>query len=329
MENAVALTKVLGRYPTLRDWGHTLTLTLSHQDRVSDRAFEDYDPVYPPFFLNDAFGFDTGFSERPLLSSRLDYRIGDDESEIAAFVEVGGSFGTADRGLVRDDETANRLFVTATKAGGIGPFTGLARLAHRGRVGPAEPAEVVRAGHGVRRDALALRRLPRARRRARRAAERPPLLRLLRRRPRRLPRRRARICPSSSSPALRYDPTPRPARSLLAGTLALRFGVPTVPGLDAEWQAFLDPLQFEVFSGIGSLRRSGGVFLDAVADAGFGVRYDLPSFALLRGVVAQSDVLSGLRLAAKFPLWVSDPDRIGPDEEAFGFRWLVGVETGL
>ncbi len=125
-----------------------------------------------------------------------------------------------------------------------------------------------------------------------------------------------------------HSPYPTTGTILLAGTLALRFGVPTVPGLDAEWQAFLAPLQFEVFSGIGSLRRSGGVFLDAVADAGFGVRYDVPSFALLRGVVAQSDVLSGLRLSAKFPLWVSDPDRIGPDEEAFGFRWLVGVETG-
>ncbi len=172
VENAVALTKVLGRYPTLRAWSHTLTLTLSHQDRISDRAFEDYDPVYPPFFLNDAFGFDTGFSDRPLLSSRLDYRIGDDESEIAAFVEVGGSFGTGDRGLGRDDETANRLFVTATKAGGIGPLTGLARPRHRGRVGPAEPAEMVRAGHGLRRDAVALRCLPRARRRAGRAAKR-------------------------------------------------------------------------------------------------------------------------------------------------------------
>ena len=117
--------------------------------------------------------------------------------------------------------------------------------------------------------------------------------------------------------------------ALLAGTLALRVGVPTVPGLDAEWQAFLAPLQFELFSGFGSLRQPDGAFVSAVADAGLGVYYDVPRFRLLRGIISQSDVLSGLRLAAKFPFWASDPDRIGPDEEAFGLRWLIGVETGL
>ena len=330
VENQIALTKVLGRYPTLRDWGHTLTLTLSHQDRTSDRAFEDYDPVYPPSLLDDAFGADTGFSERALLSSRLGYRIGDAESEIAAFVEVGGSLGTTDRPFIPDDETANRLFVTATKAGGIGPFTGLARLALG--VGSDRLSPQKRFGFGTasvesrwRSDAY----------RVLAAAPDEPqndlhFFALSGVGP---------VAYLAAEPDLPYEfephqasgtnPYPTTGVSVLAGTLALRIGAPTVPGLDAEWQAFLDPLEFEVFSGYGALRRADGVYLPAVADMGFGVHYDLPSFALLRGVIAQSDVLSGLRLAAKFPIWVSEPDRIGPDEEAFGFRWLIGVETGL
>ncbi|MEP0548733.1 MAG: M1 family metallopeptidase [Rhodothermales bacterium] len=329
VENQMALTKVLGRYPTLRDWGHTLTLTLSHQDRTSDRAFEDYDPIDPPLFLEDTFGFDTGFSERPVLSSRLDYRIGDDDSEIAAFLEVGGSLGTEDGRFVPDNETANRLFVTATKAGGIGPFTGLARLAFgvgSDRLSPQKQFGLGSASVETRWRSDAYRVLATAPDDPQRDAHLfalsgvGPVAYLA-----------AEPYPVSEFDYHRNDPSPYPTTgaSVLAGTLALRFGPPSIPGLDPEWRALLAPLQFEVFSGFGSLQRPDGLFLDPVADAGFGVRYDLPAFTLLRGVIAQSDVLGGLRLAAKFPIWASDPERIGPGEEAFGFRWLIGVETGL
>ncbi len=326
-ENRIALTKVLGRYPTLRNWSHTLRLTLGHQVRTSDRAFEDFDPLYP-FFLDDALGFDTGFSRNPLLSARLDYRIGDAASEIAAFLEVGGSLGEMERPFEREGESANRLFVTATKSGGIGPFSGLARLA----LGFGSDQLSPQKWFGLGAASVETRWRSHAYRALAAAPDDPqddlhffalsgvgPVAPLVSR----------PYEPVAFEPVNR-SPYPTTGSNVLAGTLALRLGPLRVPGLEPEVQAALDPLRFEIFSGFGSLGRPGGdLFPSFMADAGFGLRYDVPEFTLLRGLIAQSDVLSGLRLTAKFPIWVSDPDEIGPDEDAFGFCWLIGVETGL
>src|SRR5690606_6300059 len=123
-------------------------------------------------------------------------------------------------------------------------------------------------------------------------------------------------------------PYPLTGTQMLAGSLSLALGPFHVPGLGRGGQAALDPLRLEVFSGAGALSGSfSGLFDRFVADAGIGLAYDVPDLAALSGVVAQSDVLSGLRIRAKFPLWASRPEDLGPDEGAFGFRSLIGIET--
>ena len=124
-------------------------------------------------------------------------------------------------------------------------------------------------------------------------------------------------------------PTQRIAGSrMIAGSLALRLPI-RLPGLSRTAQRVLDPLALEAFSGAGLVTPRLFSLDDFVADAGLGARYDLGALAGRWELIAQSDVLRGLHLVAKFPLWASDPERIGPDEEAVGFRWLVGVEAGL
>jgi hypothetical protein len=327
MENQVAFTKTLGAYPTLRGWDHTLTLTLAHQHRFSDRAFEDFDPLVT-FTSADAFGLDTGFDDAHVLSARLDYRIGDEASEIAAFVEVGGSLGESEFLPSYATSNAHRLYVTATKSGHVGPFTGLARAAlgvGADRLAPQKWFGLGAASAETRWRSDAYRVLA--------AAPDDPqddahLFAL------------SGVGPVAyllgepyeynplAAPTIRR-PYPATGTKLIAGTLALRSGLPRMPGLDAMWQALLAPLEFEVFSGVGSLSPGTHFSSHFVADAGLGVRYDVGALDVARGLIQQSDVLSGLRLVAKFPLWVSDPAAIGPDEEALGFRWLLGIETGL
>jgi hypothetical protein len=328
MENRVSLTKVLGAYPVLRDWDHTLTFTLGHQHRTSDRAFQDFDPFFErPTFDLEFLGLDSGFDEDHLLSARLDYRIGDDDDEIAAFAEVGGSISSQDD-LFGRPSNANRLFVTATKTSGTGPFTGLARVA----VGLGADRLSPQKRFGLGTPSIESRWRSHAYRVLAAAPEAPqddlhffalsgvgPVAYLLR-----------KPIALGSSDFTTRSLAPITGTRLVAGSLALRSGLPTIAGLDRTWRAVLAPLQFEVFSGVGALGLPGGDFVgEFVADAGFGVRYDVSALRLGRDLIAQSDVLSGLRLVAKFPVWASDPEVIGPDEDAFGFRWLVGIETGL
>jgi hypothetical protein len=329
MENRVSLTKVLGIHPVLRSWDHTLTLTLGHQHRTSDRAFEAFgDGAFDPTRLNDAYGLDAIFGKDHLLAARLGYRLGDARSEIAVALEVGGSSGSFSErpGSPRFD--ANRLLLTATKTADLGPLTGLARFAlgvGSDRLSPQKQFRLGAASVETRWRSHAYRVLAAAP-----AAPQGDLhffalsgvgpVGYLLREP-------IALGPSEFT-ARSFSPTT--GTRLLAGTLTLGTGFPRVPDLGPEWQAALAPLRFEVFSGFGSLGQPGGDFFDTfVADAGVGVRYDVSALRLAPGLIAQSDVLSGLRLVAKFPVWVSEPEAIGPDEDAFGFRWLVGIETGL
>jgi hypothetical protein len=326
MENRVAFTKVLGAYPVLRDWDHTLTLTLAHQNRTSDRAFEDFDPLVT-FAEDDTFGADTGFDDAHVLSARLDYRVGDEASEIAAFLEVGGGLGESE--FVSGDGAfnANRFHVTATKAGSVGPFTGLARFA----LGVGGEQLAPQKWFGLGAASVESRWRSDAYRVLVAAPDDPqddfhffafsgvgPVAYLL-----------GEPYLPVADEIVQRSPYPTTGTKLIAGTLALRSGLPRVPGLDPTWQALLAPLEFEVFSGFGSLSPGVHFSSDFVADAGIGVQYDVGALRLPRGLVAQSDVLSGLRLVAKFPVWASDPDQLGPDADAFAFRWLVGIETGL
>jgi len=330
MENRVSLTKVLGAHPVLRRWDHTLTLTLGHQHRTSDRAFEAL-KVSSPFFdasqRPDPLGLDSGFEEDHLLSARLDYRIGDGSNQIAAFGEVGGSASSFDD-VLGFPSNANRLFVTATKTRSLGPFSGLARVA----VGLGADRLGSQKWFGLGAPSIESRWRSHAYRVLAAAPDDPqddlhffalsgvgPVAYLLRE-----PR------PLGTFEPVARTPYPMTGTRLVAGALALRSGLPPIAGLDRTWRAVLAPLQVEVFSGVGALGRPGGDFVgEFVADAGFGVRYDVSALRLGRDLITQSDVLSGLRLVAKFPVWASDPEAIGPDEDAFGFRWLVGIETGL
>ncbi len=335
VENRVSLTKVLGRYPTLRAWDHALTLTVGHQHRTTDRAFEDFELAPAPSHADflDAVGLDTGFGEDHLLSARLDYRVGDARSEFAVVAEVGGSLGFRERRffapLVVSLVDANRLWVTATKALDLGPFEGVARLGLGLGSDRLSPQKQFRLGASSvetawRSDAY----------RVLAAAPADPQADLhffalsgigpvayLAREPYPLGTGVGSLFPAG--PSQRIAGT-----RLLAGTLALRLPV-RLPGVGRRAEAVLAPLRVEAFSGFGGVGLRTLSLGDLAADAGLGLGYDLGALARVSGLVAQSDVLSGLHLVAKFPVWASTPDRIGPGEEALGFRWLVGVEAGL
>jgi hypothetical protein len=98
-------------------------------------------------------------------------------------------------------------------------------------------------------------------------------------------------------------------------------------------QKWLQPLRVEVFAGTGTTFGTSSLGERRLAldnlrhDAGLGLRYDVQALPVFNRWRPQSDVLSGLRLVAKFPLWASDPDLIEVGSEAFAFRWLIGVQA--
>jgi hypothetical protein len=111
---------------------------------------------------------------------------------------------------------------------------------------------------------------------------------------------------------------------ILAGRLEL-----STAGLFSN--LWLAPFDLQAYSGIGEVwnRAVADVFrndLPFAADAGFGATYDVSRLEPLGRWIAQSDVLSTLRLAAHFPVWVSEPGYLDESEE-LGFRWLIGIET--
>jgi hypothetical protein len=116
-------------------------------------------------------------------------------------------------------------------------------------------------------------------------------------------------------------------RNLLAGRLSLA----ATPFRGSSRS--LRSLRLEAFSGIGQAW-SSGVFLagfaadDLLADAGLGAAFDLSDVPALGRWTAQSDVLQGLTLVARFPFWVSDPEVLFEDDEV-AFRTRVGVQVGL
>ncbi|MFB6247771.1 MAG: hypothetical protein ABEL97_04290 [Salinibacter sp.] len=111
---------------------------------------------------------------------------------------------------------------------------------------------------------------------------------------------------------------------MAAGRLSL--GGTPFPAVDP-----LSPLRLSVFSGGGTVW-DGGLSNQThdsgewVADAGVGARYAISEIPHLDRWTAQSDVLRGLDVVAKFPVWASDPGLIEPGQNEFEFRWLIGVE---
>ncbi len=103
------------------------------------------------------------------------------------------------------------------------------------------------------------------------------------------------------------------------------------------------PLRLHAFSGaaLASATFQGFSFdpQSFFADAGLGARLDVPAIPVLRRWTAQSDVLQGLKLVAKLPFYVYQPDRrqmandmgetINDSGDEIKFRYLFGVEVGL
>ncbi|HYE58016.1 MAG TPA: M1 family aminopeptidase, partial [Rhodothermales bacterium] len=120
------------------------------------------------------------------------------------------------------------------------------------------------------------------------------------------------------------------APRMWAGSVEVGLPQPVTSGV-------LAPLGLSAFSGAAILwgDLSSGVFgrrrfnpRSLVADAGVGASYDVSQMNLLNKLVPQSDVLQSLRLTVKLPLWLSDPEKVDPDEDAFAFRYLFGIQMG-
>ncbi len=347
LENRLSGTHALGGRTVFERPHGSVTLSLIHQHRASDAAF--------PYLAerDEVFGARAFFGEDHMLSARLDLDLGDRDDGLSATVELGAGLepfsrleGTPSRPgagpRFAPTRSANRAYVTASKGLPLGPFTLRARTA----VGFGDewltPQKRFRLGGAT------------VETRWREAAFRVPAAALDD------PRGDAHLVAFSGFGPVGYlldverprlelpDPIcdgricnpvlPLPPRregtvlgnGLLAGTLALELAVPEVAGADDVFNDLLAPLRLEVFTGAGAAWNTdrGLGADDWLADAGLGVRYDLGAFEPLERFTGQSDVLSGLRLAAKLPLWLSDPERAGDDDE-FKFRWLIGVEAGL
>jgi hypothetical protein len=293
LENVVSLDKRLSGYRSAA--ARHLTLSLLHQQVPSDRTFlAGAAPLAPAL--------------RPLgrgqaISARLAYEVARGRDRLAFAVEAGSALAGG--------ASAVKGELEAAKAAGLGPLHGRARLKfglgsrplllHKAfRLGAASLEEAWR--HDAFRSVAALFEDP---------AGDVHLAAL--------------GAPGPVAYLLADAPVPAAGRNVLAGSLSLSTG----PLARHPWLA---PLRAEAFSGLGTLWNTASLTDafdpgDYLADAGLGLSYDAAQVEALRRWTAQSDVLSGLRLAARFPLWVSDPDLLGEDD-AFGFRWLLGVVVG-
>lgn len=106
--------------------------------------------------------------------------------------------------------------------------------------------------------------------------------------------------------------------------LSMRVLTPRLNG-----HSLLRPFRAELFFGAGQ-GWNGGLVTDfhpedILMDAGIGLRYDLSRLSAIDRWAAQSDVLSGLTLTARFPVWASDPER-SDAEDPIALRWLLGME---
>lgn len=331
MENTIQLQKPLSSF--LADTEHTLTGSILHQwnpsTRVAPRArqvvfFESGDTAGAPAF--------NPFLQDHVLSAKLEYTASQDVDQVTVGVELGGSLKSARSSAFLPFTSANRLYLGATKTHTLSDrLTGRADfqlglgtdflLFHkRYRLGG------VSYENQWRSDPY----------RTAAAAFANPL-------------EDAHVTVFSPAGPVAYLrrtvpggvlPTPEGSRAddiegidglLGSRMMAGRLSVEAQPVTDI---AELAPLRLEAFSGIGQVW-SEGAFLagfntdDLVADAGLGASYDVAELDVLRRWVLQSDVLSELKIVARFPLWASDPDLIEPGEDEFAFRWLIGIQTGF
>ncbi len=297
LESEAAFTTPLNRYFALTAAEHRLTLGLLHQLRTTRRA-----AATPAAF---------GFSPDNMLSAHAAYSFSNERTRIELRGEVGGTVeGDSQSG------SANKFQLDAARAAALGPFTAGARirigwgspdLAAQKRFRLGEASYEDRWGNDAYRSIAAIFADP----------------------------------PSDPSWVAFEGPGPVAyARGIVdrerasstvdtpAGSNVLAASAVLV-AMPFEAVSWLAPLRAEVFAGAGSAW-SGSSFFDGFSadrflfDAGVGVRYDVSRVPLLRRWTAQSDVLTGLNLTAKFPVWASDTTAIDK-ADGFAFRWMLGV----
>ncbi len=309
LENRIDFSKDLAS--PLSRTARRLTASLIYQHRTSDRAFND---VFSPV---DA----RLWSRSHLFSMRLAYGVSRGADRLEMALEVGGAAGlpaTDDLGTLALGDKAGLFSLRAAKTAAFGPFTGRALLTLAAGNRNLAPQKQRLLGAAPLEDqwrSAAFRSLA--------AAAANPLEDL-------------HLVPFSDAGPVGYLLSDVFAEGGASGLTFLRgsnlaAGTLTLSVAPFAGNAWLRPLAAEVFSGAGTVWEVLSEYADAdvVADAGFGVSYDVAALRPLRRWIAQSDVLAGLHLVARFPVWVSDPALIAPDEDAVAFRWLVGVRTGL
>jgi hypothetical protein len=320
LENDLLLTKRLGRFAGLnRGTDRRLSVALQHQWNPTDRALRP-DGFNP--FLRDH-----------LLSARAGVRIARREDLLEVVVETGSSLRNLltcrdETGVARPcpafqdlRQSAARLTLDARTSRPVGMFTGSAAVRvglgadnlafhKRYRLGAGTFEEVWR--HDAFRSLLALSNDPTYQQHLVLPGMAGPVAYLL-----------GDNDPQDGVRTVGRTPL---GTKVVAASLTL-----VTPALTQ--QKWLQPLRVEVFAGTGTTFGTSSLGERRLAldnlrhDAGLGLRYDVQALPVFNRWRPQSDVLSGLRLVAKFPLWASDPDLIEVGSEAFAFRWLIGVQA--
>jgi hypothetical protein len=318
LEETLQIRHAFGRQAVLgRDRG-VVTAWIQHQRQPWDRAWGFY-----AYDDSDARGYGdevSPFLDQQVFSAGVRYEIGRGADRVRLSAETGAAVGRAPTAM-----TAHRVTLDAQKTFKVGPLSGLARtllglgdsnllLHKRYRLGQATFEDTwrnaaARTIYGVDERVLTL-----------------------------------PFGAFSGVGPVGYFNTNRDA-----GNRTTRFvgGSATAPrmwagsvevGLPQPVEAgVLAPLSLSLFSGAAILwgDPSSGDFgrrrfnpRSLVADAGVGATYDVSRLNLINRLVPQSDVLQTLRLTARLPFWLSDPQKVDPDENAFAFRYLFGLQVG-
>ena len=295
MENRMMLERSFGS--PLEDGSQHASVALVHQFNLSDRVFRSYSPFNP-------------FQENHLLSARLQYAAGQGRDQLVATAELGGSvWQIPDR---RDAPSANQFSLAATKSLDAGLLTLDASVQFnwanrflafykRPQLGGLSFEEQ------WQQDAF---------RSVAATFERPLDSAHL-----------TAFGPAGPVAYLRNDAGTASSDLVGGNLLAGRLTASVQPFPNISLAA---PFRLSAFSGIGETWDEGaflaGFSTEALrADAGVGVSYNLANVRALGRWTRQSDVLSGLDLTARFPVWAHEPDLTDP----FAFRWLIGVQADL
>lgn len=328
LENTVRYEHPLGRWAALGQDRGVLGLQLQHQANPYVRAFEVDD-------------FNAFIGEN-LASFQVDYRAGRGLDVVAARLEVGASLENLFEGACLDAagdpipcaldyrQSATRLDVEAAKAWRLGPLTARAHarlgvgtsnlaLHKRYRLGAASFEEAWRSDAFRQLSSPfenALADVPLA------ALRGPGPVAYL------LAAAEDIVCVAPCDVPRYIGGTPIGSRLVAGSLLVAAAPLREVPALSLA-----------LFSGVGQVWSPGvrGItpgedafaFDRFLADAGVAASLDVGRLRRLQRWTAQSDVLDGLRVDLRLPLWASDPERLGAGEDAVAFRWLLGIQVGL